>query len=48
MLGTEVELRWKGEETFSLSELFDKFDREGAVIAIDEAQRLRGAPLPPR
>ncbi len=40
--GMEIELSWKGREALSLAQLFDALDKKGAVIAVDEAQRLRG------
>jgi len=41
ILGLEVELSWKNE-SLSLVELFDRLNERKVVIAIDEAQRLRG------
>ena len=42
LMGYGVELSWKGREFVSLSELFDALNRKGGVIAVDEAQNLRG------
>jgi AAA+ ATPase superfamily predicted ATPase len=42
ILGNEVELAWKGKRYISLSELFDELNEGPLVIAIDEAQNLRG------
>ena len=37
-----LEFSWRGREPVSLSELFDALNRRGGVIAVDEAQNLRG------
>ncbi len=42
ILGTSVELSWKGKRYVSLADLFDHLNQKRIVIAIDEAQRLRG------
>ena len=42
ILGGEVELSWRGRDYLSLADLFDHLNRRRLVIAIDEAQRLRG------
>ncbi len=42
VLGVEVEITWKGRDMLALPDLFDALDEIGAVIAIDEAQNLRG------
>ncbi|MGB9631551.1 MAG: AAA family ATPase [Candidatus Methanodesulfokora sp.] len=40
--GLEVELSWRGRDSLSLAELFDRLNKRKIVIAVDEAQRLRG------
>jgi len=40
--GFEVELSWKGRDSVSLPALFDYLNRRRVIIAVDEAQRLRG------
>jgi len=42
IMGNYVELKWSGRDYLSLTELFDKLNRRRLVIALDEAQRLRG------
>ncbi len=42
VLGVEVEITWKGRDMLALPDLFDALDEIGAIIAIDEAQNLRG------
>ncbi len=42
ILGNEIELAWKGKDYISLSELFDGLNQKRLIIAIDEAQLLRG------
>ncbi|QGA69052.1 AAA family ATPase [Sulfolobus sp. E11-6] len=42
ILGNSVELKWKGREYVSLSDLFDHLNEKRIVIGIDEAQKLRG------
>ncbi len=42
VLGIEVEITWKGRDMLTLPDLFDALDEVGAIIAIDEAQNLRG------
>ena len=41
-MGNAVEIRWKGREQVSIAELLDRLNEKRAVIAFDEAQRLRG------
>lgn len=40
--GFEVEIRWKGRGSPTLSSLFDALNKKRVIIAFDEAQRLRG------
>lgn len=40
--GFEVEFSWRGRDTVSLFDLFDRLNERRAVIAFDEAQMLRG------
>jgi AAA+ ATPase superfamily predicted ATPase len=42
VMGVEVEVSWRGSDSLSLVELFDRLNKRKVVIAIDEAQRLRG------
>jgi len=42
VLGMEVVLVWKREGGLSLVELFDRLNERKAIIAVDEAQKLRG------
>lgn len=42
ILGNEVEIRWKGRNALTLSSLFDQLNKRRAIIAFDEAQKLRG------
>jgi len=42
VMGVEVEVSWRGSNSLSLVELFDRLNKKKIVIAIDEAQRLRG------
>ena len=42
VMGYGLELSWRGRDFVSLSELFDALNRRGGIIAIDEAQNLRG------
>jgi AAA+ ATPase superfamily predicted ATPase len=42
VMGVEVEVSWRGSDSLSLVELFDRLNKKKIVIAIDEAQRLRG------
>ncbi|WP_338602429.1 ATP-binding protein [Sulfolobus tengchongensis] len=42
ILGMSVELSWKGRNYISLADLFDHLNEKRVIIAIDEAQRLRG------
>lgn len=40
--GGYVEIRWKGKDYVSLADLFDHLNEKRLIIAIDEAQKLRG------
>ncbi|AEE94327.1 archaeal ATPase [Acidianus hospitalis W1] len=40
--GNYVEIKWGGKNYISLSSLFDELNKKRLIIAIDEAQRLRG------
>jgi len=42
IVGFEVELTWRGREAVSLTALFDSLNRERVIVAVDEAQKLRG------
>jgi len=42
VLGLEVELSWSGREAVSLPTLFDYLNERRVVVAVDEAQALRG------
>ncbi|NON61671.1 ATP-binding protein, partial [Acidianus sp. RZ1] len=42
ILGNEVEISWKGRDSLSIAELFDRLNLRRIVIAMDEAQNLRG------
>lgn len=42
ILGNEIEIRWKGRDALTLSSLFDSFNKRRVIVAIDEAQKLRG------
>ena len=42
VLGVEVEITWKGRDMLALPDLFEALDEAGAIIAVDEAQNLRG------
>jgi AAA+ ATPase superfamily predicted ATPase len=42
ILGIDVELSWRGRDYLDLSDLFDSLNRRRVIIAIDEAQNLRG------
>lgn len=42
VMGVDVEVSWRGSDSLSLVELFDRLNKKKIVIAIDEAQRLRG------
>lgn len=42
VMGLEVELSWRGRESLSLTELLDRLNERKIVVAVDEAQRLRG------
>ena len=43
ILGTEIEIRWKGKDSISFSALLDYLNRHRVIIAFDEAQKLRGS-----
>ncbi len=40
--GSTVEFKWKGRQSLSLADLFDHLNKKRLIIAIDEAQKLRG------
>jgi len=42
IVGNSVEFKWRGRDSLTLGELFDHLDKRRTIIAIDEAQRLRG------
>jgi len=42
IIGTEVQIRWRGRGSLTLSTLFDHLNKRRVVIAFDEAQKLRG------
>ncbi|HLI45825.1 MAG TPA: ATP-binding protein, partial [Geobacterales bacterium] len=42
ILGNYVEISWKGRNFVSLANLFDHLNEKRMIIAIDEAQKLRG------
>ncbi|MGC9072466.1 MAG: AAA family ATPase, partial [Acidilobus sp.] len=42
IMGNSVELRWRGKDSVSLADLIDRLNRRRVVVALDEAQRLRG------
>ncbi|AFZ70359.1 putative ATPase (AAA+ superfamily) [Caldisphaera lagunensis DSM 15908] len=42
ILGNSIELKWKGKEYVTLSDLFDHLNEKRIIIGIDEAQKLRG------
>ena len=42
ILGNEIEIRWRGRNALTLTSLFDSFNKRRCIIAMDEAQRLRG------
>lgn len=42
ILGSEVEISWRGKNYISITGLFDYLNRRRIIIAIDEAQYLRG------
>jgi AAA+ ATPase superfamily predicted ATPase len=42
ILGNSIELRWKGRNSISLADLFDHLNERKVIVAIDEAQKLRG------
>ncbi|ESQ24291.1 MAG: putative ATPase (AAA+ superfamily) [uncultured Acidilobus sp. JCHS] len=42
IMSNYVEISWRGRDYISLAELFDALNRRRLIVAIDEAQRLRG------
>lgn len=42
IFGLEIELGWRKGESPSLVELFDRLNERKTIIAMDEAQKLRG------
>lgn len=42
VVGGEIEIRWKGRGALTLPAFFDGLNRRRMIIALDEAQRLRG------
>ncbi|QIW25345.1 ATP-binding protein [Sulfolobus sp. S-194] len=42
ILGNQIEIKWKGRNYISLADLFDHLNEKRVIIAIDEAQKLRG------
>ncbi|MEM0372016.1 MAG: ATP-binding protein [Ignisphaera sp.] len=40
--GVEVEIKWRGRGSITLSSLFDALNRKRIIVAFDEAQKLRG------
>ncbi|BBG22845.1 hypothetical protein IC006_0129 [Sulfuracidifex tepidarius] len=42
VVGNYVELKWGGERYVSLADLFDHLNERKVIVAIDEAQKLRG------
>ena len=42
ILGNEIEIKWKGKDALTLPSLFDSLNKRRCIIAMDEAQRLRG------
>lgn len=42
VVGTEVQIKWRGRGSLTLSTLFDHLDKRRVIIAFDEAQKLRG------
>jgi len=40
--GVEVEIKWRGRGSLTLSSLFDVLNRKRIIVAFDEAQKLRG------
>lgn len=40
--GNYVEIRWRGKDYVSLADLFDHLNEKRLIIAVDEAQKLRG------
>ncbi|MEM2021686.1 MAG: ATP-binding protein [Zestosphaera sp.] len=40
--GVEVEIKWRGRGSLTLSSLLDALNRKRVIVAFDEAQRLRG------
>ncbi|BCU68146.1 hypothetical protein HS7_15830 [Sulfolobales archaeon HS-7] len=42
IMGNYVEIKWGGRNYLSLTDLFDKLNEKRLIIAMDEAQKLRG------
>ena len=42
IMGNSIEIKWKGKDYVSIADLFDHLNEKRIIIAIDEAQRLRG------
>jgi AAA+ ATPase superfamily predicted ATPase len=42
IFGNTIEIKWKGKDALTLASLFDSLNKRRCIIAIDEAQRLRG------
>ncbi|AAY80437.1 ATPase [Sulfolobus acidocaldarius] len=42
IVGNSIEFKWKGRQSLSLADLFDHLNKKRLIIAIDEAQKLRG------
>lgn len=42
IIGGEIEIKWRGRGSLTLSSLFDELNRKRVIIAFDEAQKLRG------
>jgi len=42
VVDAEVQIRWRGRGSLTLSSLFDHLNRRRIIIAFDEAQKLRG------
>jgi len=42
ILGSGVEIRWRGRDALTLPSFFDTLNKRRTIIAMDEAQKLRG------
>lgn len=42
IMGNEIELKWRGRNSLSIAELLDRLNANRIIIALDEAQKLRG------